>query len=267
MAVEPLHEDLFEPLHLPPHKRIVAHRQGLASRDAPAQHLAGSGVVGALDEGGDEAGDEKRSESVAKELGPLFVPLPPRFGHHLRYELALGKIVKGDQLIFDPVIDIGADVGDLVGFVHHHRLEARVALKIEGLLVPLSQKRLFVWIGVLEDPLEGGEGEVEPVKLTVSLLKLCHHPKRLKIVLEAVGAVALADKAVELVASYMAKGSVAKIVGKSDRLCQWLTKTELSRDGARYLGHFEGVGEAGAEVVAHIVDEDLGLVLEAAKGG
>ncbi len=36
-------------------------------------------------------------------------------------------------------------------------------------------------------------------------------------------------------------------------------------DGARDLGHFEGVSEAGDEVVSERGDEDLCLVFEAAK--
>src|ERR671910_3331349 len=63
----------------------------------------------------------------------------------------------------------------------------------------------------------------------------------------------------------MTEGGVAKIVAEGDGLGQVLVEVEGAGYGARDLHHLEGVGQAGAEVVAVGRDEDLGLVHEAAE--
>ena len=65
----------------------------------------------------------------------------------------------------------------------------------------------------------------------------------------------------------MAERAVAEVVRQRHRLRQVLVEGERARRGARDLRDLEGVGQAGAEVVALVVDEHLGLVLEAAERG
>jgi hypothetical protein len=60
---------------------------------------------------------------------------------------------------------------------------------------------------------------------------------------------------------------VAEVVAHRDRLDQVLVQVEGARDGSRQRRDLERVGEPGAVVVARRRDEDLGLVLEATKGG
>ena len=63
----------------------------------------------------------------------------------------------------------------------------------------------------------------------------------------------------------VAEGRVAEVVAEPDRLGQVLVEAERARDGAGDPAGLQGVGEAGAVVVALGGDEDLGLVLEPAK--
>ena len=65
----------------------------------------------------------------------------------------------------------------------------------------------------------------------------------------------------------MAEGRVAEIVRQRHRLGQILVQRQHPRDRARDLGHLERMGQPGAVIVAFVLHEDLGLVLETAKGG
>ena len=65
----------------------------------------------------------------------------------------------------------------------------------------------------------------------------------------------------------MAEGRVTQIVREADRFDQVLVAAQGAGQRPADLGNFQGVGEAGAEVVAFVVDEDLGLVFQPAEGG
>src|ERR1044072_1307625 len=60
---------------------------------------------------------------------------------------------------------------------------------------------------------------------------------------------------------------VAKVMGERQRLGEVLVQPERARQRPGDLGHFQGVAEARAVVVALMEHENLGLVLETAKGG
>jgi len=62
------------------------------------------------------------------------------------------------------------------------------------------------------------------------------------------------------------EGRVAEIVHQGDRLGQILVQAQRARHRARDLRHLDRVGQPRAVVVSFMLDEDLGLVLEAAKG-
>jgi hypothetical protein len=65
----------------------------------------------------------------------------------------------------------------------------------------------------------------------------------------------------------MAERAVTEVVRQSHRFREILVEPQDPRGGARDLGYLERVGEPGAKVVAFVIDEHLGLVLEPAKGG
>jgi len=64
----------------------------------------------------------------------------------------------------------------------------------------------------------------------------------------------------------VAEGGMAQVMGQADGFGQVLVDRQGAGDGAADLGDLQRMRQAGAVVVALIVDEDLGLVLQAAEG-
>jgi hypothetical protein len=121
---------------------------------------------------------------------------------------------------------------------------------------------------VLEDALSRFEAEVQPRVLGVTLLQQIDDTQALQIVLEPTGigggsAVGL----IERILTGMAEGRVAQVMGQRYRFAQILVQTEPARHRTRHLSHLERVGETRAKEVTLVVEEDLGLVDQAAKGG
>ena len=65
----------------------------------------------------------------------------------------------------------------------------------------------------------------------------------------------------------MAERGVPEVMRQPDRLGEVLVETERAGDRPGDLRDFEAVGQAGAEMVALVIDEDLGLVLQPAECG
>src|SRR3546814_18802924 len=64
----------------------------------------------------------------------------------------------------------------------------------------------------------------------------------------------------------MAEAGVAEVVGQRHRLGEILVEAEGAADRARDLRHLDRVGSPRAVVIALVVDEDLGLVLQPREG-
>ena len=64
----------------------------------------------------------------------------------------------------------------------------------------------------------------------------------------------------------MTKGRVTQVMRQADGFDQVFVGTQGARDRASDLGDFQGVRQAGAVVIAFIVDENLGLIFQAAEG-
>ena len=60
---------------------------------------------------------------------------------------------------------------------------------------------------------------------------------------------------------------MAEVVGQRDGLRQVLVEIQRPGHRAGDLRHLDGMGQTGPVVVALVVDEDLGLVLQAPEGG
>ena len=118
---------------------------------------------------------------------------------------------------------------------------------------------------MLEDALAHVVREVEP-RLVVALLQTVDDAHRLVVVLEASGlGMALAQQAVEDVLARMPEGRVAEIVADRDRLRQILVQAQGPGHAAGDLRDLDRVRQPRPEMVALVGNEDLGLVLEAAK--
>ena len=88
-----------------------------------------------------------------------------------------------------------------------------------------------------------------------------------KAVAVVVEAAVLGHAGVERVLAGMAERRVAEIVAERDRFGEVVVEPQRPGQRAGDLRHLDGVGQAGAEMVALVIDEDLGLVGEAAEGG
>ena len=72
---------------------------------------------------------------------------------------------------------------------------------------------------------------------------------------------------VERVLAGVAERRVAEVVAERDRLGEVVVEPERAGERAGDLRHLDRMGEPGAEMVALVMDEHLGLVGEAAEGG
>ena len=106
--------------------------------------------------------------------------------------------------------------------------------------------------------------EVEAVEVGVAALEFGDDAQRVAVVVEAaVGRHA----GVERVLAGVAERRVAEVVAERDRLGEVVVEPQGPRERAGDLRHLDRVGEAGAEMVALVMDEHLRLVGEAAEGG
>jgi hypothetical protein len=116
---------------------------------------------------------------------------------------------------------------------------------------------------MLDQSFEHFPGEVEPIEACIFAFKLGDDAERLCIVVEATG---IRHRGVERTLSGMAEGRVAEIVGERERLGQILVEPEPPRHRARDLGDFQAMSEPRAVVIALVIDEDLGLVVQPPEG-
>ena len=77
---------------------------------------------------------------------------------------------------------------------------------------------------------------------------------------------ALGHQRVQCALADVAEGSVTQVVSQGDGLGQILVQAQATRQRPRDLAHLQRVGQAGAVVVTLRGEEDLRLVLQAAKG-
>src|SRR5690242_17254052 len=75
----------------------------------------------------------------------------------------------------------------------------------------------------------------------------------------------IAHACIQRILPRMPERRVAQIMRERNRLGQILVQSQRARDRACDLRNFQTVREARAEMVAFVVDEDLGLVFEPAK--
>ena len=117
---------------------------------------------------------------------------------------------------------------------------------------------------VLDQPLQRFPGKVQPVELGIAMLQRRDDPQRLGVVVEAAISRHLP---VEGPLAGMAEGRVAEIMDQRDGLGEILVEPQSPGEGAGDLRHLDRVGQAGAKMIALVGDENLGLVLQPAKGG
>ena len=167
-----------------------------------------------------------------------------------------------DQARPQAVVDVVVVVGDLVGQVGQLRLQRGLGALQEA-HAHRAQLARVRRRAVLEDAFARLEAQVQAVEVGVALFQLVHHAQALQVVLEAAGlGRQLAHAGVEFVLPGVAERRVAQIMGQRDGLGQVFRQGQAARQRASDLRHFQAVGQAGAEQVAFVIDEDLGLVFQ-----
>ena len=117
---------------------------------------------------------------------------------------------------------------------------------------------------MLDQPFQRLPGEVEAVEVGVAPLQRGHHAQRLRVVVEAAEA---GEAPIERALAGMAERRMAEVVAERERLGQILVEPERAGERAGDLGHLQRVGQPGAEMVALVEHEHLGLVGEPAERG
>ena len=192
----------------------------------------------------------------------------------------LGEVVEGEKLGAQAVVDVVGVIGDVVGDGGDLGLGAGKApeLEILGLaiepdavrqaMLAIAAHRIAAAVGqrpvVLDEAFERLPGEIQPVESGVAPLERGHRAQRLRIVIEAAAG---SEAAIERTLAGVAERRVAEVVGERQRLGEVLVEPERARERAGDLGDLQRMGQPGAEVIALVEDEDLGLVGQPAEGG
>ena len=168
-------------------------------------------------------------------------------------ERVLGEIVEGDDAGADGVVDVVVDVRDRVADAHNLAFEGAGDLAGAALEDDLA-------FGVVQDAVADFVGEVEAASVPGAFEDV-DNAKALLEMTEAAG-----EELVEDGFAGVSEGCVAKVVSESDSFGEVFVEEEGAGDGAGDLSDFEGVGHAGAVVIAFGGEKDLRLAFEAAEG-
>jgi hypothetical protein len=176
----------------------------------------------------------------------------------------------------EAVLEIVSLLRYLVGY--GHRLTFEMARLIEKKALAVGNRKRVVHLpsGVFEDSLSDLIRKIQTWGI-VSAFEEVDDSQRLVVVFEPAD---LADHRIgklhlRVVASKdlienrfagVTERSVAEIVAQRSRLREVLVEAEGTRNRARELADLEGVGESSARMISDVGHEDLGLVLETAKG-
>ena len=166
----------------------------------------------------------------------------------------------------EAVVEIGGGVGDLVGQIDELGFEGRELVEEE--LGQLRMGGLRVVVGVLDDALAHAEGQVQSTKAGVAFFKPCDDAQGVQIVVKAEAKATQAF--VKSLFAGVAKGRMADVVGKGQRLGQILVQPEGAGESAGDLGDFQCMGQAASEVVRQGIAgqpcEDLRLAGQPSEG-
>ena len=231
---------------------------GLQRGDSPAgfrHHVVHHGV--------DDASYDLAGRAVLRQCRVL-LPGGVVGGLHQRQRR---RFLQREQPGLHAVIEVRVVVGDVIGQCRDLRLRACMRRQVQRV-----QAIIFDDVGgwaaqravMLGEALQRLPRQVQPVEAGVAGFPRGAGLEGLRIVVEA--AIGL-HRGIQRILPGMAEGGMAEVVGDGQRLRQIFLQRQFPGDGARDLRDFQAVGQARPEMVAFVVDEDLGLVLQAPEGG
>ncbi len=177
------------------------------------------------------------------------------------------EIVQSEKPGAQPVVEIVRVVGDIVGKCRDLRLGAGKRVEFEivagDVFGDRRRQRRKQRPVVLDDTFEAFPGQVQAVEADMPAFELRQNAQRLRVVVEpAIGR----HGGVQRLLARMAETGVAEIVGKRHAFGQVLVQPERAGERAGDLRHLERMGQARAEMIALVRNEDLRLVLESPEG-
>ena len=117
---------------------------------------------------------------------------------------------------------------------------------------------------MLDDAFAHFKSKIQSAESGVAQLEIFDDAQGMQVVIEEKAV--LAHGGVERLFAGVPKGRVADVVDQGQGFDQIDIQVELGGDGAGDLRHFDGVGQAVAEVIGVAAGENLGLVFQPAKG-
>ena len=117
---------------------------------------------------------------------------------------------------------------------------------------------------MFDQAFEGFPAEIQSIKVCVFPLQPGDDAKRLGIVIKAAEG---GHELVELALAGVAKRCVAKVMGQGQGFGEILIEAEYAGNRPCYLGNLDRMGKPGAVVVALVIHENLGLMLQSPEGG
>ena len=209
-------------------------------------------------------------DAVGIEIGVTLANLGQVFADQWQFREIAECKKPGAQSVIEIVGVVGDVVGNrrALGFQRGVALQIKVKLRVE---LGDRQRQRFSAAEragkrtiVLDQPFQRLPAQIETVEFGIAVFQLGDDPERLCVVVEAAE---VRHQLVERILAGMAERRVAEIMGKRQRLGQILVDGEGARQRPGNLRHLDGMGQPRAVVIALVIDEDLGLVLEPAKGG
>ena len=156
---------------------------------------------------------------------------------------ALAHLLERENARVEAVVQIGGQVGDLVGQIDELGFEGREL--VEEVLGQLRVRGGGVVAGVLDDALAHAQGQVQPAKAGIALLEPGDDAQGVQIVVEAQAKAAQA--LVESLFAGVAEGRMADVVRQRQRLGQFLVQPQRARPRCGQSGSPPGCGSGGCE--------------------
>jgi len=158
-----------------------------------------------------------------------------------------------DKARFEAVVEIVTDVSDLIGQINRLGFQRRLDETLDQLIGHIRLAQSFAYF----------PSQVEAVEFGIFEFKLFYNTQALDVVAEAA---LLRHQFMKRFFTQMTKRGMAEIVGQGNRLSQIFVQSQRPGEGACDAGNLDGMGHPSPVMVAAAVEENLGFVLETAKG-
>ena len=235
----------------------ISHRRGFQRGKAPrclGSHIAHHAV--------DHAADHLRRQALRDRIRRSGTGGGQSLTNHRQGT----DLIQGEQARAQPIIQIMVVIGDIIRDGSDLRLGRGIARQIQRMA-----RIIFGDIGrwpaqgaiMLGQAFQRFPSQVQTIKPGVTGFELRHDAERLRIMVKP--AIRL-HRCIQRIFPGMSEGRMAQIMRKRQRLGQILIQAQKSRDGPRNLRHFNGMGQARAEMITFVIDKHLRLVLQAPKG-